>query len=115
METILEELNQLPEVLGSLIIGKDGLVIVSSWETELDMDAVGAMSADIFGVAESLMEEKLQKGGVKFFGIESENAGFFFKTIDESTFLAVAASPAVNMGLLRIEITAAAAKLREVL
>jgi predicted regulator of Ras-like GTPase activity (Roadblock/LC7/MglB family) len=115
METILEELNQLPEVMGSLIIGKDGLVIVSSWETDVDLDIVGALSADIFGVAESLMDEKLQRGGISFLGLEAANASFFFKTIDESTFLAVVASPSVNLGLLRIEIASAAAKLREVL
>lgn len=115
MESILEELNQIPGVLGSLIVGTDGLVIVHAWDQEVDMDMLGADSADVFNAANSLMNEKLENGEVSLLSIETDQAKFFVRGIDESTLLAVIASPDLNLGLLRIEISAAAEKLKEVL
>ena len=115
MENILDELNQVPGILGSLIIGKDGLVIVSLWDTEADIDMVGADSADVFGVCESMMSEKLNFGMCDMLTIESEEAKVVLKNIDESTFLTVILSKDVNLGLVRLEIKNAAEKLKEVL
>lgn len=115
MESILEELNQVAGVMGSLIIGKDGLVIVSLWDYDIDMNMVGADSADILGAAEQLMDEKFQLGSIEFLTMETDKAKFFLKSIDESTFLAVVTRPKVNLGLIRLEISAAAEKLKEVL
>jgi len=115
MENILEELNQIPGVMGSMIIGKDGLVIVPLWEQDVDMDMVGAHSADILGAAESLMEEKFKYGSIDMLTLETKNANFFLKSIDDNTFMAVAVSPTANLGLIRLEIRSAAEKLEEVL
>jgi len=115
METILEELNQLPGVMGSLIIGRDGLVVISLWEQDVDMDMVGALSADIFAAAESLVDEKLQFGEINLLSLETEKVQFFLKCIDDSTFLVVATSPKTNLGLVRLELNSAAEKLKEVL
>ena len=115
METILEELNQTPGVLGSFIVGTDGLVIVPAWDQEVDMDMLGADSADVFNAAISLLDEKLEMGEINLLSMEAENAKLFLKSIDDSTLLAVATSPEVNLGLLRIEIASAAEKLEEVL
>lgn len=115
MESILEELNQVPGIKGSMIIGRDGLVIVPFWDHEIDMDMLGAHSADVFGAAESLMDEKFQFGIIDLLTLETDSAKFFFQTIDESTFLAVAANAQVNLGLIRNEIKAAAEKIKKVL
>lgn len=115
MESILEELNQIPGVLGSLIVGTDGLVVVHAWDREVDMDLLGADSADVFNAADSLMNEKLENGEVTLLSIETDNAKFFVRSIDDSTLLAVVASPELNMGLLRIEISSAAERLKEIL
>lgn len=113
MEHILEEINQTPGVLGSMIIGRDGLVIANIWNQEIDMDMVGADSADILNTIESIIEEKFLFGNTELLSMEAENADLFFKTIDEDTFLAVSATPRCNLGLIRAEVFSAAAKLKE--
>ena len=113
MENILEEINQTPGVLGSMIVGKDGLVIANIWNQDIDLDMVGADSADILNTVESIIEEKFVFGATELLSLEAENAKLFFKNIDEVTFLAVSATPKCNLGLLRAEINAAASKLEE--
>ncbi len=113
MEHILEEINQTPGVLGSMIVGKDGLVVANIWNQDIDLDMVGADSADILNTVESILEEKFLFGATRMLSLEAENARLFFRNIDESTFLAVSATPKCNLGLLRSEITAAATRLEE--
>lgn len=115
MENILEELNQTPGILGSLIIGRDGLVIIPMWETEIDTDIVGADSADLYNTAETMVSEKFSLGSLDSITLESEEAKFILKSVDDATFLVVATAPRVNLGLIRIEMKAAAEKLKEVL
>ncbi len=115
MEDILEELNRVPGVMGSMVVGKDGLAIVSIWDSELDMDMVGALSADIFNATESMIDEKFNYGETCNLIIEAENARFIVQNIDEATFLAMATKPNTNLGLIRIESRKAATRLREAL
>jgi predicted regulator of Ras-like GTPase activity (Roadblock/LC7/MglB family) len=113
METILEELNMTPGIFGSMIVGKDGLVISNNWNQEIDLDMVGADSADLFNSIEAMMGEKFQYGNIDLMSLETENARLFLKNVDESTFLAVVATPKSNVGLVRAEIASASARLEE--
>lgn len=115
MENILEELNQVPGIAGSMIVGKDGLVIFHLWEDEVEIDLVGAHTAEIVGSVEALTSESLQFGLPDILTFETEKAIFFIKSIDEATFLAAAVQGNANLGLLRVEVKQAAEKLREVL
>ena len=45
MEEILRELTKIPGVLGGAIIGKDGLLIVSEGDLDVDPDFLAASSA----------------------------------------------------------------------
>lgn len=115
MENILEELNQIPGVQGSMIVGKDGLVIVPMWNQDVDMDMIGADSADLLGLVESLTMDKLNAGKVDLITMEAETVKFFVKNIDEATFIVVAAESNCNLGLVRLQIKSAANKIMEVL
>lgn len=113
METVLEEINQTPGVFGSMVVGKDGLVVANIWNQEIDLDMIGADTADILNTIEPVIAEKFLFGTTELLSIDAEGARLFLKNIDDSTFLAVATSPRANIGLLRAEINAAAAKLEE--
>jgi predicted regulator of Ras-like GTPase activity (Roadblock/LC7/MglB family) len=115
MEQILEELNNISGVLCSMIIGKDGLVISSIWNQDVEADMVGAHSADLLNLSESFTEEKLNYGTIDMITLEAENAKFFLKNVDSATLMAVATSSNVNLGLIRMEIRAACEKLKEIL
>jgi uncharacterized protein len=113
MEEILEQLNAIHGIIGSVIIGKDGLVIASRWDKEIDPDMVGVHTADLLNLTESIMTDKLDFGITEMITIEAENARLFLKIIDELTFLVIATTLKANLGLMRIEIKSATQKLRD--
>lgn len=113
MDEVLEELNETPGVQGSLIVGMDGLVIVSAGETEPDPDFLGAETAELFKVAEAGMTEKFERGAVGMLSLEGENGHIFLKGINEVTYLMVLTNNDVNLGLVRYDINKASARLKE--
>lgn len=115
MENILEELNQTPGIVGSLIIGTDGLIIVPLWDKDLDWDEFGAQSADLINAAITLVEDKFDFGTVSLLTMETDGGKFLFKNIDDSTFMAVATKSDANLGLIRQEVASATEKIKEVL
>jgi len=115
MDEILEVLTQVPGILGCLIVGKDGLVITQSGQINLDVDFLGATTADFFTSAEGMMGEKFNQGTLGVMTIEAAEGNFILQSINEVTFLLVLTHQKVNLGLLRWEIRAAAEKLKDVL
>lgn len=49
MQQIVEDLLQIEGVLGGLLVGKDGLVIVSTLQDTDDAEALGALAAAVYG------------------------------------------------------------------
>ena len=49
MRRIVEDLIRVDGVIGSLLVGKDGLVVASTLMDEEDAEILGAMSAAVFG------------------------------------------------------------------
>lgn len=49
MRRIVEDLIRVEGVIGSLLVGKDGLVVASTLMDEEDAEILGAMSAAVFG------------------------------------------------------------------
>ena len=48
MEIILQRLTDLDDILGAIIVGKDGLIVTGTLHSE-DEEVIGAMSAAAFG------------------------------------------------------------------
>jgi uncharacterized protein len=115
MEEILEKLTHVNGIQGTLIVGKDGLVIAYSGEINTDPDFLGATVADFFTTAENIMEEKFGLGGLEQICIEANQGKYYFNGINTDTFLVVITDEKVNLGLIRIEMKAASESLREVL
>jgi predicted regulator of Ras-like GTPase activity (Roadblock/LC7/MglB family) len=115
MEELLENLIQVPGMMGTLIVGKDGLVIAFAGDINTDPDFLGATMADFFGSAESMMQDKFEQGELGMLSIESEKGKFNVIGINESTFLVTIAQSSANLGLTRWETKVAAEKLREML
>ncbi|MEW6283140.1 MAG: roadblock/LC7 domain-containing protein [Candidatus Eremiobacterota bacterium] len=113
MEDILEGLNQTPGVQGSLIVGKDGLVIASSGDMAQDPDFLGATTAEIFSAAESGVMERFERGELELLSLEATGGHLFFKNINEVTYLLVLTREDVNLGLIRFDIRRAAQQLQE--
>ena len=56
MYQVLSELNKTPGITGSMVVGKDGIVIAADLEASFEGDTVGALAASI--------TSNIQKAGV---------------------------------------------------
>lgn len=114
MDEILEGLTHTGGIEGSLIVGKDGLVISQAGHLgDLDTDLLGATAAEIYQSAESMMVEKCGKGALQGVMLEGENAKFFLHAVNEEALLLVATKKKANVGLARWEVRAAAGRLKD--
>jgi predicted regulator of Ras-like GTPase activity (Roadblock/LC7/MglB family) len=110
MHEILEELNKTSGVNGSMIVGKDGIVIASDLHTQLQDEEVGALAASIISTVQKSMS-RLSNDALKQVTVEASN-GKLFLTDAGIGILAVTTDPQVNVGLIRLEVKNAAEKVK---
>lgn len=115
MEKILDDLAQIKDVRGTLIVGKDGLVIASAGNFKNDPDFVGASMAELFSTAETMSFERFSAGKPARISLEAESIIFIVNEVTEDTILAILAEPTANFGIIRIETNSALKKLQEIL
>ncbi len=111
MYQILEGLNKTSGITGSMVVGDDGIVIAADLNTQIEEETVGALAASITtNITKSL--ERLGSRPLSQVTIEAENAKLFFcdATIG---ILVVVTEPAVNIGLVRLEIKNAISQLNK--
>ncbi len=109
MYQILEGLNKTSGIIGSMLVGNDGIVIAADLDTQFDEEAIGALASSITtNIQKSL--ERLKSKPFAQVSIEAENAKLFFCDATIGV-LVVVAEPEVNIGLVRLEIKNAISKL----
>jgi predicted regulator of Ras-like GTPase activity (Roadblock/LC7/MglB family) len=109
MYQILEELNKTSGITGSMIVGRDGIVIASDLDTSLEEEAVGALAASITtNIQKSL--DRLQQTSLSQVTIEAGSGKLFFSDAGIG-ILVVTAARDVNIGLIRLEIRNAISKM----
>ncbi|MFH2037188.1 MAG: roadblock/LC7 domain-containing protein [Candidatus Zixiibacteriota bacterium] len=102
MYQVLEELNKTSGITGSMIVGKDGIVIAADLDTSLEEEAVGALAASITSNIQKSMD-RLQQSPLAQVTIEANSGKLFFSDA-EIGLLVVTAESDVNIGLIRLEI-----------
>ncbi len=113
IDRILADLNKTEGVKGSMVVGKDGLVIASQLPSGLDSELIGAMASAAYGSAERTASE-INQGNLEQMMIE----GAYGKTIMVDAgdgILAVLTDAKVNLGLIRINIKRSSGKIRSAL
>jgi predicted regulator of Ras-like GTPase activity (Roadblock/LC7/MglB family) len=111
MYQILENLNKTSGISGSMIVGRDGIVIAADIEAKAEEEAVGALAASITtNIQKSL--ERLQSSPLAQVTVEADNGKMFF-TDAGMGILVVMAARDVNIGLIRLEIRNAVNKLKQ--
>jgi len=98
LEKILVDLNAIDGVNGSIVTGKDGLVIAQRAPPDTDVDLASAMAAT---TGEKAVAE-LKQGEIEQAMIEG-SAGKTLIIAGKNAILMVITSPDVNLGLIRIE------------
>jgi len=108
MHEILEELNKTSGVNGSMIVGKDGIVIATNLRAQLQDEEVGALAASIINTVQKSMS-RLSNDALKQVTVEASNGKLFLTDVGIG-ILAVTTDPQVNVGLIRLEVKNAAEK-----
>lgn len=112
MYQVLSELNRTPGITGSMVVGKDGIVIAADLEENLEDDTVGALAASITANIQKSLE-RMQTSKLSQVTIEAENAKLFLADSPIGV-LVVTTETDVNLGLIRLEIKNALSQLKVV-
>jgi predicted regulator of Ras-like GTPase activity (Roadblock/LC7/MglB family) len=110
MDEILAKLLTVPGAVGTMVVGRDGLVVTFAGQTEPDSDSLGAFTAEFVNQLESTLSSI---GSLTNLTIEGEHGHFHLGAINEVTFLLLATRGGSNLGRARVELNAACRLLRE--
>jgi predicted regulator of Ras-like GTPase activity (Roadblock/LC7/MglB family) len=111
MRRIVEDLIRVDGVIGSLLVGKDGLVVASTLMDEEDAEILGAMSAAVFGE----IDKATRRIGVGMLldSIIDAEQGSILMLESRDLILVVITQRLVNLGLVKMEMRRAAKRIGE--
>lgn len=102
MYEVLSELNKTSGVTGSMVVGRDGIVIAADLQETFESETIGALAASInSNIQKSL--DRLESTPLKQVTIEASEGKLFFSDFDIGILVVTTASE-VNIGLIRLEI-----------
>jgi uncharacterized protein len=100
VETLLQRLTDLDDVLGAILVGRDGLIVSGTLRTE-DEEVIGAMSAAAFGSITNYTKQ-INNGGMRHVIIETETGTIQLEEAGD-LILIVTTNSASNLGRVRLE------------
>ncbi|MEA3255493.1 MAG: roadblock/LC7 domain-containing protein [Candidatus Altiarchaeota archaeon] len=112
--SILKELESAGDIDGAAIITRDGLLVSSELPRDVDAETFAAMSATMFGAAETAVLE-LKKGAVKRVISEAQDCKLVAVDAGPSAVVVALVRPEANLGLILMEIIKAANHTKEML
>ncbi len=102
MYEILDKLNKIEGVNGSLVMGKDGLVVAAELGTDVDENAVAAVGSQMMGsLSEALRRMKM--GGFRRFLVTGRDGKIILADAD-NVVVVVLLSLDANIGLVGVEL-----------
>ncbi len=110
---ILKDLGRINGVNGSLVVGKDGLIIETEVPSDIDAELVAAMSSAVFGTAERSAEE-MKHEPLEQVMIEGSRGKTLMIDADEG-ILVLITDVDINLGLIRIEMRRSAERVKDLL
>jgi hypothetical protein len=111
MRTVLRDLTRVSGVQGSVLVDRDGMVILSDLEADLDDERVGAMAAAIVATVEDSLH-KVHRGPLVHLQMDAQEGKILVQEAGKA-LLVVLTEKSVNIGLIRLEIKMAADKLKQ--
>lgn len=111
MRKIVEDLLRVDSVVGSLLVGKDGLVIASTLLDPEDAEILGAMSAAVYGEVDKATK-RIGVGSLSDAIINAQDGAVLLQE-SHDLILVVITQRTVNLGLVKMEMRKAAARIKE--
>ncbi|HET9918960.1 MAG TPA: roadblock/LC7 domain-containing protein [Ktedonobacteraceae bacterium] len=100
METILQRLADLDNVIGTVLVSKEGLIVAGTLHSE-DEEVIGAMSAAAFGSITDYTQQ-INSGEMRHVIIETQNGVVQLAEVGDF-ILVVTTQSHSNLGRVRIE------------
>jgi uncharacterized protein len=100
VETILQRLTDLDDIIGAILVGKDGLIVTGTLHSE-DEEVIGAMSAAAFGSMASFISQ-MNNSSIHHVIIETENGIIQLEEVGD-LILVVTTHASSNLGRVRLE------------
>ena len=107
MRDILEQINRINGVRGSLVVGPDGLPVVSSLPTGEDANRLAARASTVSQALKGTAA-KLELGGIKRCIMNGSKGSTVLLAVNSSAEILVLLRRDVNMGLVLVELKEAA-------
>jgi predicted regulator of Ras-like GTPase activity (Roadblock/LC7/MglB family) len=111
MRHIVEDLIRVDGVIGSLLVGKDGLVVASTLMDEEDAEILGAMSAAVFGEIDKATK-RIGIGTLVDSIIDAEQGSILLLEAKELILVTIT-QRMVNLGLVKMEMRRASKRISE--
>ena len=111
METILQRLTDLDEIIGAVLVGKDGLIVAGTLHSE-DEEVLGAMSAAVVGSISNYTVQ-INSGEMRHAIVETNTGTIQFAEVGD-LILVVTTNSAANAGRVRLEMQKACRQLAQV-
>lgn len=109
MYNVLEELNRTSGITGSMLVGRDGIVIAADLQSSMEDEALGALAASITANIQKSLG-RLGQPTPEQITIEADNTKLFISECAVGV-LVVTTERDANLGLIRLEIRNAKEKL----
>jgi hypothetical protein len=100
METLLQRLTNLDEILNAILVGKDGLIVAGIMKSD-DEEMVGALSATAFGSIASFAEQ-IKTGSIRHIIIETKTGTIQMEEAGDLILIVVTRGIG-NLGRIRFE------------
>jgi len=113
IDRILADLNKVEGIKGSMVVGKDGLVIAAQMPSGIDVELIGAMASAAYGSAERTAAE-INQGALQQMMIEGEYGKTLMTDAGEG-ILVVLTDANVNLGLIRLAMKRSTEKVKNAL
>lgn len=114
MQEIIQGLSEISGFKGSVVFGRDGLVIEQNWADFAEPDFLAADMADLVSLANRISDEKLKSGEFETLTIETESHRIFMYALNSFTYLAVFTQKDARIGMQLWELKDKIKKLQEV-
>ncbi len=112
METILQRLTDLDEIIGAVVVGKDGLIVAGTLHSE-DEEVLAAMSAAVIGSINNYTTQ-INSGAMRHVIIETNTGTVQLAEVGD-LILVVTTHPTGNLGRVRLEMQKSCHQLMQVI
>jgi uncharacterized protein len=102
MQKTLKELNKLQGVLGSLLVGKDGLLIASDLKVQVNEEAIGAVASNVLSALRRALQ-KMQLGDFRRYIVSGKSARIAMYQVGPAILMLLLEKDA-NLGMITVEI-----------